>query len=292
MKYDHCRNCREQVTWYAITNNVFLVFYKGALGVMSGCQALIADAFHSAADVIASVVTMISLKVSNQPADESHHYGHGKVQFVSSGLVGLILVTGAIFILIGAVKSIINGDYAAPDKIALLGVVVSIVANELMFRFQRCVARENNSPAIMANAWDNRSDAISSVGVLVGILFAVFGFPIADAIAAVAVGLVVVRIGAELVMEAVDGLMDAAPEMEELQAIYRAITQVPGVRGIASLRARTMGDSMHVEVDVQVPEVLKVYEGDLIVDLLQRRVMQEVAHIGEVRIHLTPVAVV
>jgi cation diffusion facilitator family transporter len=288
MKYDHCRECKTEVTWYSIFVNIFLVIFKGVLGALSGSAALVADSFHSSADVIASSVTMVSLRISSQPADENHTYGHGKIQFISSAIVGLILLTGAIFILIGAVKSIANGDYAAPERIALLGAGVSILCNEFMYRYQSCVGRENNSPAIIANAWDNRSDAYSSMAVLVGIAFATFGFPIADALAALGVSLMVIRIGLELINDSIDGLMDASPEMDDLQGIYRATRKVAGILGISYMRARTTGEDLHVEINIEVDEALKVYEGDLIVEVLKQKISQELDHVGTVQVFLTP----
>ncbi|MBF0195761.1 MAG: magnetosome biogenesis CDF transporter MamB [Magnetococcales bacterium] len=288
MKYEHCRECRTEVTWYSIFVNIFLVVFKGVLGALSGSAALVADSFHSSADVIASSVTMVSLRISGKPADEDHAYGHGKIQFISSAIVGIILLTGAIFILIGAVKNIIVGNYEAPEAIALMGASVSILCNEFMYRYQSCVGKENNSPAIIANAWDNRSDAYSSVAVLIGIAFAVFGFPIADSLAALGVSLMVIRIGLELINDSIDGLMDASPEMDDLQGIYRATRKVAGILGISYMRARTTGEDMHVEINIEVDEALKVYEGDLIVEVLKQKIAQELDHVGTVQVFLTP----
>ena len=288
MKFDHCRECKTEVTWYSIFVNIFLVIFKGVLGALSGSAALVADSFHSSADVIASSVTMISLRISSQPADEKHTYGHGKIQFISSAIVGLILLVGAIFILIGAAKSLMAGNYAAPDKIALLGAAVSIMCNEFMYRYQSCVGKENNSPAIIANAWDNRSDAFSSMAVFIGIGFATFGFPIADSLAALGVSLMVIRIGVELISDSIDGLMDASPEMDDLQGIYRATRKVAGILGITYMRARTTGEDLHVEINIEVDETLKVYEGDLIVEVLKQKISQELEHVGTVQVFLTP----
>lgn len=288
MKYPHCPDCRYQVVWYAFSMNVFMVVFKGVLAVLSGCSALVADAFHSSADVIASTVTMVSMRISGKPADEGHAYGHGKIQFVSSAIVGIILLIGATFIIIGAVKSIMKGDYGAPDAIALLGAGVSVIANEIMYHYQSCVGRENNSPAIIANAWDNRSDAISSVAVMVGIALAIFGFPIADPLAAAGVALVIIHIGFELIKDAIDGLMDASPEVGELREIYDVVRKVTGVLGVSYMRARTVGDELHVEISVEVDGSLYVYEGDVIVEVLKERIMGAVDHIGRVYVFLTP----
>lgn len=288
MKYEHCRFCKTEVTWYSIFVNIFLVFFKGVLGALSGSAALVADAFHSSADVIASSVTMISLRISSQPPDEKHTYGHGKIQFISSAIVGLILLTGAIFIMIDAIKNVVGGHYEAPQKIAMLGAAVSVLCNEFMFRYQSCVAKENNSPAILANAWDNRSDAYSSVAVFIGLGFATFGFPIADALAALGVSFMVIRIGLELINDSIDGLMDASPEVDDLQGIYRATRKVAGILGISYMRARTVGEDLHVEINVEVDETLKVYEGDLIVEVLKQKISQELDHVGTVQVFLTP----
>lgn len=170
MKSDECLKCRDIVPRYAFGVNLGLAIYKGMLGVISGSAALVADALHSLADVVCTVVTIISLKISAQPADDDHHYGHGKIQFVSSAIVGTVLFTGAVLLFFEAVLKVLEGNAEAPASIAVMGALVSITINELMYRYQSCVGKELNSPALKANAWDNRSDALSSVGVLFGII--------------------------------------------------------------------------------------------------------------------------
>ncbi|MBF0621332.1 MAG: magnetosome biogenesis CDF transporter MamB [Magnetococcales bacterium] len=290
MKYDYCSDCREVVTWYSIGTNIFLVIFKGALGVMTGCAALVADAFHSMADVIASGVTMISLRISNRPADEKHTYGYGKIQHISSGIVGLILLAGACVIMVNSVRDIILGQYDSPEHIAFFGALVSVFSNELMYRYQFCVGTENNSPAILANAWDNRSDALSSIGVMVGIVFATFlGFPIADPLAAIAVSVLVMRISTELLTESVSNLMDSTPEVLESEVIYKIVRKFPKVMGVNYFRARSLGQDLYVEIDVQVDDDLKVFEGDLIVEALKQTLNQKLDNIGEIQIVLSPV---
>lgn len=290
MKYDYCEDCRNEVVWYAFFVNIAQAIFKGTLGVLSGSAALVADAFHSSADVIASSVTMVSLKISSKPADEEHPYGHGQVQYISSAIVGLILLGGALALLVGSVKNIIMGDITAPSRIALFGALISISLNELMYRYQSCVGKENNSPAILANAWDNRSDAFSSMAVMIGIAFATFGYPVADPLAAIGVSLVVIKIGVELNMVAINGLMDSSPKLEDLKEIYNIARAVPGVSGISYLRARSVGESLHVDIDIIVDNELKVYEGDLIVDLVKYKIKDKVDHSDEVHVYISPEA--
>lgn len=286
MKYEACGKCRDEVLWYALALNIGLSVFKGGLGVMAGSAAMVADAFHSAADVVASVVTMLSLKISSKPADAEHPYGHGHIQFISSAIVGLILVGGAMLLLVGSIKNLMGGEVEPPAKIALVGALISVFLNELMFRYQHCVGVENNSPAIIANAWDNRSDAFSSAAVLVGIAFAAFGYPIADPIAAVGVSILVIKLGMELVIEAIDGLMDSSPEITDLKQLYALAREAPGVMGVSYIRARRVGEDLHVDVEVFIDDSLKVYEGHMIAELLKDKILGAVEHASDVKVYL------
>ena len=292
MKFSYCGQCRNEVVWWAVTVNICQMVFKGSLGMITGSAALVADAFHSAADVIASSVTIISLKISQKPADEDHAYGYGKIQFISSSIVGLILISGATMILVNSLGSITAGSYDAPSRLALFGALVSISTNEIMFHYQGCVAKELNSPAILANAWDNRSDALTSIGVTIGILFATFGYPIADPLAAVAMSLLVMKIGLELNVEAIRGLMDSLPDRDDLGTIYKTVKATPGVLAIVYLRARTMGETLHVDLNVRVDGKLRVYEGDLIVEVLKTKI-QNALDTGEceTQVYLTPLEI-
>jgi cation diffusion facilitator family transporter len=291
-KFEHCRDCRDEVVWWAFLVNIGQMTYKGLLGMMTGSAALVADAMHSGADVVASGVTMASLKLSNRPADEKHPYGYGNIQFISSSIVGLILIFGAIYLIYESVSAIIAGDISEPNPMALLGALVSALTNEIMYRYQSCVGTENKSPAIMANAWDNRSDALSSVGVLVGIGIAVMGFPIADNIAAVVVGFMVIHIGIELNQEAISGLMDSSLDIDELKEVYDLAQEVDGVIGVVYLRGRHVGEEMHVDLNVYVDKGLSVREGDQIVRWVKEKIEYGVEHVHDIRVSLTPAQVV
>ncbi len=292
MKFEYCRGCRDEVVWWAFIVNIGQTFYKGALGIMTGSAALVADAMHSGADVVASGVTMLSLKLSNRPPDESHPYGYGNIQFISSAIVGLILILGAIYLIYESVMAIIVGDVSSPSVFAVFGAGLSAITNELMYRYQHCVGQENNSPAILANAWDNRSDALSSVAVLIGIVIAVLGFPMADNLAAIAVGVMVIRIGAELNTDAIKGLMDSSIETDDLKTIYELVLDIDGVEGITYLRGRNVGEDMHVEIDIKVDRSLSVRDGDRISEWIEEKLMYELSHVRDVRVMLTPVEVV
>lgn len=289
MKSEHCRMCRAEVTWWSIFANISLSAYKGLLGAMTGSVALVADSLHSAADVVASVVTLFSLKVSDRKANEKYPYGYGNIQFIASSIVGVILILGAIYLMYESVMKIVMDTLEPPSAIAVLGAVVSIIVNELMYRYQGCVGKENNSPAIIANAWDNRSDALSSVGVLIGILFAVLGYPIADVLAALVVGVMVAKIGVELNVEAIEGLMDSSIEMDVLKTIYDIAMDTPKVDGVQFLRGRNVGEDVHVDICVLVKGKLKVNDGDVIAEAVKKRIFKAVAHVTDLQVAVSPV---
>ena len=289
MKSEYCRICRDEVTWWSIFANIGLSIYKGLLGAMTGSVALVADSLHSAADVVASVVTLFSLKLSDRKANEKYPYGYGNIQFIASSIVGVILILGAIYLMYESVMKIVMGPLEPPSVIAVLGAAVSIVINELMYRYQGCVGKENNSPAIIANAWDNRSDALSSVGVLIGILFAVLGYPIADVLAALVVGVMVAKIGVELNMEAIEGLMDSSIEMDVLRTIYDIAMDTPKVDGVQFLRGRNVGEDVHLDICILVKGKLKVEDGDVIAEALQKRISKEVDHVTDRQVAVSPV---
>jgi len=289
MKFEECRSCRDEVVWWALAVNICQTTYKGLLGAMSGSAALIADAMHSGADVVASGVTLFSLKLSAKPADEKYPYGYGNIQYISSSVVGMILIIGALYLIYESAIKVFTGNAEPPNMVAILGAAVSALTNEIMYRYQNCVGTENKSPAIIASAWDNRSDAISSLAVLVGITIAVLGFPIMDAIAAIAVGFLVIRIGIELNMEAIYGLMDTTIEVDDLKSVYHIALETNGVHGISMLRGRNVGEDMHVEIEVYIDKDLKVFEGDLIAKAIVDKIMEEEKHVKDVFVSLAPI---
>lgn len=288
MKDAGCGDCREDVVWWAVYVNVGMMVFKALLGVMTGSAALVADAAHSGADVVASGVVLFSVKHSNRKPNAEYPFGYGNIQFISSSVVGLILFLGAMFILYQAVVAIMLDDLEAPNIISALGAIASIIVNELMYRYQSCVGRENNSPAILANAWDNRSDALSSTGVLVGILASVAGYPIADMLAAIFVGVMVAKIGVELNIGAIKGLLDASIEVDILRVVYHLTMECPGVEGVRSLRGRYVGEDLHLDLNIYVHGNLMIQESDAIAETVRSRIFAEIDHARDVRVSVVP----
>ncbi|MBF0275217.1 MAG: cation diffusion facilitator family transporter, partial [Nitrospinae bacterium] len=181
---------------------------------------------------------------------------------------------------------VLEGGGEAPASIAVLGAIFSITINELMYRYQSCVGRELNSPALKANAWDNRSDALSSVGVLFGIVGAIVGFPILDQLAAMFVAMLVAKIGMELMAEAMKGLMDSSIELDELKEIYKHTQEVKGVKAISYIRGRSLGEQVWIDVEIEVNGNITVEESEVITNRVKAVIHRDVEHVGEVMVYL------
>lgn len=288
MRFENCKDCREEVIWWAFFVNIAQTIFKGILGLLSGSAGLLADSLHSGADVVASAVTMFSVKMSSRPADSRYPFGYGNIQYISSAIVGMILLFGAIFLMYESVLKILSGNIEAPSIIAAVGAAVTIVTNELMYRYQVCVGTENNSPAIIANAWDNRSDAMSSAAVLAGVVASVIGFPIADVVAAIGVSLLVGKIGIELIVEAVKGLMDTSVDVDVLKTVWGICMSDENIQSIYFLRGRNVGESIHLDIRLRVAPLMKVRDSSLVAESIRARILSEIPHASDIRIFLSP----
>jgi cation diffusion facilitator family transporter len=284
-----CGECKNKAPFYSFLANFSMMVYKGVLGVVSGSAALKADALHSLADVVCSLVTMACMKISGRKENEDYQYGYGKIQYFSSAIVGIILFLGALFLFVESAILISKGTATAPHPIAIWGAIMSIVINEIMYRYQLCVANENNSPAIRADALDNRSDAMSSVGVLFGIFGALIGFPVLDPLAAMFVAFLVIKIGIELVSDALRGLLDGSIEIKDLKKIYKATESVNGVQSISYVRGRFMGEKSWIDVEIEINSNLVVEKADEISEEVRQAIEQAVDHLGEVAVYCKPI---
>ncbi|CAK0744558.1 Magnetosome protein MamB [Azospirillaceae bacterium] len=288
MSNDLCRTCGDRVVWWGMAANTSMMIFKAVLGIIGGSAALVADSMHSGADVVADWVTLFSVWVSKREPNEDYPYGLGNIQFISSAVVGLILFVGAALWIYESLGTILSGSSHVPSLLAAIGALVSIITNEIMYRYEVCAGRKNNSPALIAVAWDNRSDAISSVGVLVGIIVAIAGFPVADALAAIFVALMVAKIGIELNISAVKGLMDSSVETKTLEAVYRLAAETPRVSGIRFLRGRNIGEEIHLDINVYLDGTCKVFESDFIAQAIRDKIFASIDHVKDIRVGVTP----
>ena len=284
-----------RVTYTGVLVNVLLIAGKIAGGILGGSAALLADAAHSLSDFITDLGVLVGLRFLAKPADSTHAYGHGRVETAISFIMGAaILLTGMGMLYTGGtgIVKAFHGTYPrSPGMIALVVGIVSILVKEGMYRYTRIVARYTGSKTLEANAWHHRSDAMSSVGVVIGVGGAIMlgsRWTVLDPVAAVFVSVLVVHVGWRIVWRAFDELSDRALCSEDRDAVMSAITGVSGVLGCHHVRTRSLGRSVSVDAHILVDHSLTVRDGHIIATEVEHRVRDALVNAAFVTIHVEP----
>ncbi|AKN31275.1 transporter [Clostridium carboxidivorans P7] len=265
---------------------IALSLLKLSIGYIYNSEALMADGLNNTTDIIASLAVLIGLKISRKPADENHHYGHFRAETIASLIASFIMIAVGLDVLYNAVHSIIYFKSKAPDLIASIAAVVCALAIYMVYRYNKKIAIKINSAGLMAAAKDNLSDAWVSIGTAVGIVASQFGLPWIDPLAAVIVGILIIKTGWDIFREASHNLTDGFHKAE-LDRIAEIINTVPGVRKIKSLKARFHGNNILLDVVVSVSSKLNVIEGHDITMNIEEKLRSEL-NITEVVIHVEP----
>lgn len=284
---DHAAGRRSTLTSIAV--NAGLIVVQASVGIMAHSQALVADAVHSLSDLISDVVVLVAGKHSLKAPDADHPYGHRRFETAASLMLGALLVAVGLAMLWTAFTRL-----QAPAAIAKVGAaalfvaLLALCAKELLFRYMLRIARRLRSSLLVANAWHARSDAASSLVVAIGIVANLAGFPLADPLAALIVGIMIARVGAKFFLAAFNDLMDRAVDVQVEERIRAHLASTPGVLGVHGLKTRKMGDMIWVEVDLEMDGSLTIAQGHAIAEEARKRVMQH-ERVLDVMTHFDPV---
>lgn len=257
-----------RVTLLGSMVNLLLLVFKFVAGVLGHSAAMIADAVHSLSDFVTDLIVIVFVKISSKPEDADHAYGHGKYETLASCIIGLALIVVGVMMGYNAMVKIVdvvkNGtELASPGIIALAAAVLSIVLKEWMFHLTRKVAREVDSPAVEANAWHHRSDALSSVGTAIGIGGAVLlgsKWAVLDPIAALVVSVFIVVQAAKILSDAIGQLMEKSLPRDVEQRICEIVYEEEGTSDIHHLRTRKIGSQISIELHVRMNGYLTLRE--------------------------------
>jgi cation diffusion facilitator family transporter len=276
-------------TLVSVVVNIGLTVSQVFAGIVSGSQGLIADGIHSLTDLVADFVVLFANHHSGKDADDDHHYGHQRYETAASLFLGVSLLAVGVGMIWKAGDKIIDPVPAGQIQIMALYVALgSLIAKELLFRYMLAVAVRVRSSMLVANAWHARSDAASSLVVAVGIVGALFGYPILDSVGALVVGLMVAKTGWAFSRDALHDLMDRAVSSEEHQRIKEIIRSTQGVKGFHDLRTRKMGDMILVDVHIEVDAKSTVQAGHDIALAARNQIMKELPVLN-VMTHIDPV---
>lgn len=270
--------------------NLLLIVLKLVAGFFGHSQALIADAIHSVSDLFTDAVVLLGLKVGSKEADESHHFGHGRQETLASSIVGVALIGVAVYIGYKAGMNIYYHDETHPTWMAVGAAVLSIGLKEALYRYTILVGKRIKSTAVVANAWHHRSDALSSVAVLIGVVGAQLrpDWHILDAYAAFIVSFFILKVGVDVMGASIREFTDAAPDHEVLEKMRSCIRSVHGVRGFHDLRVRTSRNRYQMELHVEVDGDLKVTQGHKIAKEVELCLIEAIEDVGQVIVHVDP----
>ncbi len=277
-----------RVTVVGAVVNFILAIFKIIIGTIGHSHALIVDGIHSFSDLLSDGLVVFAAKHGNKSPDDDHPYGHARIETAFAAVLGGILIAVGVGIVIDAVERLTSGDILTPESITVWVALLSVLSKEALYRYTMVYATRFNSSLLKANAWHHRSDAVSSIVVLVGIVGSIAGFPYLDAAAAVIVSMMVVKIGWEIAKESIEQLVDKGLDPDKVESISAHIAEIPGVKRMHMLRTRQMGAEALLDVHVEVAPQLSVSEGHRIGDEVSKELTREFSDISQVLIHIDP----
>ncbi|AZZ91154.1 cation diffusion facilitator family transporter [Hahella sp. KA22] len=276
-----------RVTLIGMILDIALGLLKIIVGVIAQSHALVADGIHSFTDAGTDILVIVITRYSHQKPDREHPYGHGKFETLGTVVLGSMLIAVAGAMAYDSILRLWEQDaQVAPGWPALLAAALSIAGKEWIYRYTLDIGKKLRSDLIIANAWHSRSDALSSVVVLVALLGVIAGFPWLDAVAAIIVAILVGKIGIELAGKSVKELVETALPEEQVRALRELALSVEGVRGVHDLRGRYVGPDIVIDLHLQVDSALSVSEGHYIGVHVARKIQEKFEHISDITYHI------
>lgn len=276
----------------SIIGNVFLSLFKLLAGVFAHSSAMISDAIHSLSDVGSTFIVIAGIHISEKPSDDDHPYGHERFECIASIILAAALAVTGAGIGYAGIQNIITKGYLTaqtPGLLAIAAAIVSIIAKEGMFQYTKKTAQEIHSDALMADAWHHRSDALSSIGAMIGIVGARAGFPVLDSVASIVICLCIFKAVADIFKEAVDKMVDKACSQETVSAIEQLILEQPGVIGIDELRTRIFGAKIYVDVEIAADGSQTLWEAHRIAENVHQCIETNIPDVKHCMVHVNPV---
>jgi cation diffusion facilitator family transporter len=275
-------------TWVSIFINLFLTALQMLAGFFGKSQSLMADGLHSFSDLVADILVLFANRHGNRHADANHPYGHARIETAASLILGFSLAAVGAALLISAGLRLQHPEQVqAVHPFTIWIALIALAAKEGMFRYMLAVAQRVRSQMLVANAWHARSDAASSLVVMIGIGGNLLGYTFLDLVAAAVVGGMIAHMGAKFALEALSELVDTGLDEEEVEAIRNTLLATPGVRSMHELRTRKMADNALVDAHIIVDPKISVSEGHFIAESARLAVLRN-HHVLDVMVHIDP----
>ena len=279
-----------RVSLVSVAGNTVLSLFKLLAGVLAHSGAMISDAVHSASDVLSSFIVIIGVKLAAREADRDHPYGHERFECVAAIVLAAVLAMTGLLIGWSAVQSIGGAGQAPqmPGLLALVAAIVSIVLKEAMYWYTRFYAKRLNSTALMANAWHHRSDALSSVGALIGIAGARMGHPVMEPIASLVICVFILKAAYDIFRDAMGKMVDRSCDAETEKRLAACVCEQPEVLGIDRLQTREFGSRIYVDLEIRLDGALRLTEAHAIAEQVHDRIEQKFPDVKHIMVHVNP----
>lgn len=290
---DNFQKVANEVSVVTIIGNTILSVIKLFAGIIAHSNAMVSDAVHSASDVFSTIVVIIGIRLAAKQSDKEHPYGHERLECVAAIILAMVLFITGLGIGMEALKNIFTGDYVSlqiPGILALIVAVVSILSKEGMYWYTRHYAKKIDSSALMADAWHHRSDAFSSVGALIGIGGARLGFPIMDSAASLVIFLFIVKAAFDIFKDAIDKMVDHSCDEETEKQIFDCVMENENVLGIDLLQTRIFGNTIYVDVEIQVDGSYTLREAHNIAESVHKKIERNFLKVKHIMVHVNPKA--
>ena len=290
-KEEEFQTAATKVSLVSMITNVILTLLKLAAGVIAHSGAMISDAVHSASDILSGLIVMIGVRISSRAPDEAHPYGHERYECVAALLLSGVLALVGGTIGLNAIRDIFSGraqEMEAPGMLALIAAVVSIVTKESLFWYTRGYAKRYRSTALHAEAWHQRSDALSSIGALIGIAGARMGVPVMEPIASVIIAVFILRVAVRIFKDATDQMVDRSCGEEQENAFRATAQEIPGVMGVELLRTRMFGNRVYVDLEIVADPELTLAAAHGIAEQVHDAIEQTYPEVKHIMVHVNP----
>ena len=276
------------VTFLGMATNVVLSVLKVAVGLVFSSLSLVADGIHSLSDLVTDLAVLLGLHLGSKKPDKMHPYGHGRLETFSAVLVAVVLILVGGTMIYYATLAIVKSEVVVPHWPVLAVAVLSILVKEALYRATRRVAAKSHSPALYANAWHHRSDALSSVAVLIGYAVLYVGFDYGDQVAATAVGLMIILVGVKIIGDSLRELAEGVVDPQTVEQIMKVIDGHDEIRQWHRLRSRSVGRELYLDVHILVDPKLNVAAAHEISEKLEKSLDEEIACPVNLTVHIEP----
>lgn len=288
---ENARKLAVRVSVQGIVINLALTVFKLIAGIVASSSAMLSDAVHSASDVFSTIIVIIGVNISAKASDKEHPYGHERLEAIAAILLSAILFATGLGIGWDGLKKIIGAENAVlqtPGMLALIAAVVSVVVKEWMYWYTRSAAKKTNSTALMASAWDHRSDAFSSVGSFLGILGARLGLAVLDPIAGLLICFFIIKAAFSIFKDAADRLVDRSCDQDIVQKMRDTILAQNGVIGVDMLETRLFGSRIYVDTEVSADPELMLRDSHAIAEAVHESIEKGFPDVKHCMVHVNP----